>query len=232
MSPSRPPGPTDSPARAFLRVGLPNLAQKLYRYATSTLGLAAVDAERAEVVEAVDLVNTLVEKSLEGTLSWTLPEHATDEEIVAYACNKLYGMRSTLRRKAAFTLHDDDALAELADEAPRALDLLVGQSEIAEVTRAFEHDAEASVYLRETIAGKTRAEIMAALGCTADRADVVRQRIVRGMAALRATMNDHTEPEPRRSGVRGTYHEPQATEERQGAAREPLRGAGGARGRR
>src|SRR5690242_9236844 len=115
-------GPDDSTARAFVRVGFPRLLARLYRYATGTLRLAAIDADHAGDVEAVDLVHTLVEKGLSGTLTWTLPEHATDDEVVGYACSKLYGLRSTLRRKADLTRRDDDdALEERADEAPGAL---------------------------------------------------------------------------------------------------------------
>jgi hypothetical protein len=232
MSRSTHSGPHDSAARAFARVGFPSLLKKLYRYATGTLRLAAVDAESAGVVETVDLVNTLMEKSLSGTLIWTLPENATDEEIVASACNKLYGMRSTLRRKAALTPGDDDALDELADEAPDALELLVARGAIEDAARALEHDAEASAHLREMLEGKKRAEIVRKFGCSAEHADVVRKRIMRGIAALGAGMNDESEDGPPSSGPRGSYHEPQATEERQGAPPEPHRGAGGARRRR
>ena len=70
-----------------------------------------------------------------------LPESATDDEIVGYACRKLYGMRSTLRRKSAFTLRDDDdALDEHADGAADALEQLIEQRSIAEVVQAFEHE--------------------------------------------------------------------------------------------
>ena len=231
MSRSIRSGPDDRTARAFVRVGFPKLLAKLHRYATGTLRLAAMDADRAGVVEAVDLVNTLVAKGLDGTLIWTLAEHATDDEIVGYACRKLYGMRSTLRRKAALTLCDDGDTPDVqADEAPSALDLLVAQGAIAEVVRAFEHDAEASAHLERMLAGAKRADIVDDLGCTPEHADVVRKRILRGIAALCARMNDEREDEPPSSGPRGRTHEPQATEERQGAPPEPHRGAGRARG--
>ncbi len=128
MSRSTRSGRDDSTARAFVRVGFPKLVEKLYRYATGTLRLAAIDAERADMIEAVDLVNTLMEKSLSGAVTWDLPEHASDDEVVGYACRKLYGMRSTLRRRAALTVGDeDDAIDGLADEAPDALSLLAAQ---------------------------------------------------------------------------------------------------------
>ena len=232
MSRSTRSGPQHSTARAFVRVGWASFVEKLHRYATATLRLAAIDAERAGVVEAVDLVNTLVERGLSGTLSWDLPEHATEVEIIGYACTKLYGMRSTLRRKDAFTVGGDEAIEERADEAPDALELLAEQRGIAEVLRAFEHDPEALAHVREMLAGSKRAEIVEELGCTADRADAVRKRIIRGIEALCARMNDQSEDEPPSSGPRGSYHEPQATEERQGAAPEPHRGAGRAGRRR
>jgi len=231
MDRPKPSGSDDSAARAFARVGFPKFLAKLYRYATGTLRLAAIGAESADVVEAVDLVNALVEKGLDGRLDWALPEHATDDEVVGYGCTKLYGMRANLRRDAARFVCDD-ALDALADEAPDALARLQEQRGIAEVLRAFEHDAETSAHVREMLAGKTRTEIASALGCAPAHADVVRRRILRGMAALRTRMNEDSEDGPPSSGPRGIYHEPQATEERQGAAREPLRGAGGARGRR
>ena len=231
MSPSTRPAPADTPARAFVRVGFPTLLAKLYRYATGTLHLARIDADSADVVEAVDLVNALVETGLRGRLTWDLTEEATDEQIVAYACKKLYGMRSNLRKKAARMVGDDDArdaLDELPDEAPDALERFAEHRGIADVVRALAHDPEASAHLTRMLEGKDRAEIVYELGCTPERADVVRKRISRGIAR----MNDESEAGPPSSGPRGTYHEPQATEERQGAAREPLRGARGAWRRR
>ena len=229
MSRSIRSGSDDSMARAFVRVGWTKLLSKLHRYATGTLRTAAIDADRADVIEAVDLVNTLVMKGLDGTLDWSLPEHATDEQIIGYACTKLYGMRSTLRRKSAFMLRDDgDAIEEHADAGPSALELLAAQGEIAEVLRAFEHDAEASIHIKLMLEGKTRAEIVEELGCTRERANVVRKRITRGIAALCAG-NNESEDEPPSSGSRGIYHESQTTQERQGAHAEPRRGAVGAR---
>lgn len=223
-------GSDNSAARAFACVGFPTLLAKLYRYATGTLGLAAIDAESAGVVEATDLVNTLVERGLGGTLPWSLPDHATTEQIVAHACMKLYAMRSALRKTAAYA-RGDDALDERADEAPDAFARLSGERAIADVVRAFEHDAEASAHIAKMREGKTRKDIASELGCTAGRVDVVRNRIVRGMTALRESANDNGEDEPPSSGPRGSYHA-QATEERRRADAEPHRGAGGAGGRR
>jgi DNA-directed RNA polymerase specialized sigma24 family protein len=231
MSPPTRPGPSDRAARAIAHVGLPNLVARLYRYARVTLHLAASDADRADVFEASDLVNALVLKVLDGTLIWTLREDATDDQIVRYACKKLYGMRSTHRRKAAL-FDDGDAIDELACEAPDALELLVERRGIADAVRAFEHDAEASVYLAEMLAGRSHPEIADALGYTPKHAEAVHKRVTRGIATLRARMDTQSEDEPPSSGPRGTYHEPQATEERQGAPPEPHRGAGGARRRR
>jgi hypothetical protein len=229
MSPSTPSAPAETPAQAFVRVGFPKLLAKLYRYATGRLHLAGVDAERAGVFEAADLVNTLVVRGLSGDLKWPLGEDATEAQVAAYACKKLYGMRSTFGRKNGHTLGDDDALDALADESPDALELLVEQRGLADLLRAFEHDDEASAHLSEMLTGKTRAEIVDALGCTEERANAVRRRIVRGVTALSARMNDDSEAEPPSSGPRGRYHELQATEERPGAPPEPHRGAGGAR---
>jgi hypothetical protein len=188
-------GPDYRAARAFARVGLERLLAKLYLYATGTLHLAPIGAERAGVVEAADVVNTLVEQGLGGTLGWSLPEHATEEQIVGLACMKLRGMRWTLRRQAARTL-GDDALDERADPSPDALARLMVERGLADMARAFEHDAEASAYLREMLEGKNRGEIMAELGYTAEHADVVRKRILRGIAALHAGTNDDGEAEP------------------------------------
>jgi hypothetical protein len=230
MDRSTPSGPEHSAARAFARVGYSSLLLKLQRYATGTLHLAAMDAESAGVVEAADLVNTLVEKGLDGTLVWTLPEHASAEEIVGHACMKLFGMRSTLRRQAARTVRDD-GVDERADASPDALARLLARRAVADIERTFEHDAEASAHLREMLAGKGRAEIAREIGCTAQHVDVVRNRIIRGVAALYTTRNDDREAEPSRSRPRGRDHV-QTTEERPRAPAEPPRGAGGAGGRR
>jgi hypothetical protein len=212
-------------------VGVPNLLTKLYRYATVTLHLAAIGADRADVVEAIDLVNTLVTKGLDRRLLWTLDDDASDDAVVAYACKKLYGMRSTLRRKAA--LRDDlDAVEEQVDEGPDALELCIDRRGIAEALRAFEHDAEASAYLQEMLAGRTQPEIARELGYTPTHAETVHKRVTRGIAALRARMDTQSEDEPPSSGPRGTTHDLQATEERQAAPPEPHRGAGGAGRRR
>jgi hypothetical protein len=232
MDRRKPPGSSDGAARAFARVGWTRLLARLHRYATGTLRLAALEDGRADTVEAVDVVNTLVERGLSGSLAWTLPEHASDDEIVRYACSKLYGMRSTLRRQAAWNVGDDDALNALADEGPDAFALLLEQRGIAELRRAFGPDAEASAHLERMLEGSKRAEIAAELGCSVEHADLVRRRILRRIAALRADTNDQREDEPPSSGPRGTYHEPQATQERRGAAPEPHRGAGGAGRRR
>jgi hypothetical protein len=212
-------------------VGWTNVWTRLHRYATATLRLAAIGAERADVVEAGDLVNTLVEKGLDGSLSWTLPEHASNEEIIGYACAKLHGMRSNLRRDASRAVYDD-AIDERPDEGPDALALLSERRRIATVIEAFAHDVEASSVIRMMLGGMKRAEIMMELRISAEHADVVRKRIARGIAALDAGMDKDDGDEPPSSGPRGRHHDPQATEERQGAPPEPHRGAGGAGRRR
>jgi hypothetical protein len=186
MSRPMPFKPDHSAARAFARVGWAKLVAKLHGYATGSLRLAAVGAEHAGVFEASDLVNTLVEQSLDGTLGWTLPGHATEEEIVGLACMKLSGMRWTLRRRAAREL-GDDALDERVDPSPDALARLMAQRGLADLARVFQQDAEASAYVRGMLAGNKREEIMAELGLTAERADVVRKRILRGLAATCAS---------------------------------------------
>ncbi len=183
MGRSMPFKPDDSAARAFARVGWEKLVARLYPYAVGSLRLAAIGDGSAGVIEAADLVNTLVEKSLDGTLGWALPEHADEDEIVGLACMKLSGMRWTLRRQAARTFHDD-ALDERPDVSPDALARLMAQQGLADLARAFERDTEAAAYLKEMLEGKTRAEIAHELGWTADRAKVVRKRILRGVEAL------------------------------------------------
>jgi len=213
-------------------VGLPKLLQRLYRYATGTLHLARIDAERAGSIEAFDLIQALYEKGLSGELTWDLPDDATDDEIIGAACLKMYGMRSTLLRKTALTIGDDEALDEQADPAPDALALLIERGAIEDLMRALEHDAEASAHAARMFESWTRAEIEADLGCDRPRSDAVHKRIMRVAATLCATMRDESEDEPPSSGPRGTNHAPQAAEERQGEAPEPHRGAGRAHGRR
>jgi DNA-directed RNA polymerase specialized sigma24 family protein len=241
-------GSENSAARAFLRVGLQKLLARLHRYATVTLGLAAMDAGHAGEVEAADLVNTLMERCLRGTMAWALPADASDDHVIAYACSKLRGILSNHRRNARAHADascrregapdddgedDDGAQDEQADEAPDAFEQLAEQRGIADVVRLFEHDAEAAVHVEKMFQGKKRAEIAEELGCTAPHADTVRRRIFRRIAALSAeTMNPRSEDEPPSSGPRGRHHEPQATQERQGAPRKPHRRAGGAGRRR
>jgi hypothetical protein len=200
--PPTPSGAIPRAARALARVGWPKVWARLLRYATSVLRLAAMDAESAGVVEAGDLVGALFEKSLDGTLAWTLQERATDDEIVAYACTKLFGMRSTLRRKAARTVCDD-ALDERPDPGPDALARLMVKRGVVDLERVFERDGEASAYLREMLDGETRPEIVRTLGWPVARAKVVRWRIVRRTQALYAETNDDREDEPPSSGPRG-----------------------------
>jgi hypothetical protein len=199
--------------------------------------------------EAADLVGTVIDKGLRGKLVWDLPARATDDEIIAYACSKLRGIHSGLRRRAARAHneascpgrdgapHDDDdddvAWGEQVDEAPDPFAQLAEQRGIAYVVRVFDHDAEAAAHVRKMFEGKKRAEIAEELGCDPGHASTVRRRIFRVLAALSArTMNPTSEDEPPSSGPRGRHHEPQATQERQGAPREPHRSTGGAGRRR
>jgi hypothetical protein len=167
-------------------VGFSNLSAKLHRYATGTLHLAAVGAQRAGVFEASDLVNTLLLKGLAGELPWALPEDATEDDIVRHACKMLHSMCANCHRHAALAAGDDDAIDGLRDGAPDALAGLIARRQVAEVVEACAPDAEASVYLRMTLAGEKRADIIEALGCTEKHADVVRKRIGRVVAALHA----------------------------------------------
>jgi hypothetical protein len=231
MSDSTRPGPDDSAARAFAMVGWPKLQERLTRYATCALRLAPIEAESCGVVEAVDLVNTLVANGLAGELCWELSQDATDAEVVAYACKKMYGMRSNLRKHAAIALGGDDGIDDQADEGPDALEQLIEHGAIEGARRAVAHDAEASAYLDAMLMGHTREEIADAHGLTPEHAKVVRKRISRRLAALSARINHESEDEPPSSGSRGTDHA-QTTQERQGAAPEPHRGAGRAGRRR
>jgi hypothetical protein len=193
-----PPTPTGSDytaARTFARLGWRTVWAALYRYATGTLGFAAIGARRAGVVEAAEVVNTLALSALAGTLDWSLPEHATDEQIMGHACMKLYGMRSTLRRKAARAACDD-GLDERPDPGPDALTRLVVARGLLDLERILRQDPEASAYLGWMLEGKTREEIMAKVGCTAKRADVVRKRILRSIAAHVRRTSDAGADEP------------------------------------
>jgi hypothetical protein len=183
---------SDSAARAFARVGWPKVWARLYRYATGTLGLAAIDARRGRVFEAADLVNALCVRALLGRLDWSLPEDATDKQIIGSACTKLHGMRSTLRRKAARTVCDD-ALDERPDPGPGALARLMKARGSVDLEAAFAHDAEASVYVGEMLKGEARADIMDTLGWTPKRANAVYMRIMRRVAALAQRTNDDGE---------------------------------------
>jgi hypothetical protein len=203
MDRSREPASDHAAARAFARVGVPKLWARLLRYATERLHLAAIDAESAGVVEAGDAVNALIVAGLSGDLVWTLRADATDDQIVEHACRKLFGMRSNLRKVAARSA-GDDPLDELADGTPDAFAMLLQRQTVAEARRAFPHDAEASTHLRLMLDGKTRADIVDELGCTAEQANAVRKRIVRGLEALGAAMNDDGEDEPQSSGPRAT----------------------------
>jgi hypothetical protein len=225
------PESDDRAARAFERVGYDKLADKLYVYATYTMRLASIGARRAGEVEALDLVGTLCMKVLEGRIVWALPEDASEEEIVGYACRKMYGMLSTLRRRGART-SGGDAVDDLADDAPDAFSMLLTQRGIADLTRALDGDGEASAYLQGMLGGDKRAEIAAALGCTVEHADVVHKRIMRCAAALHERDEDTCEDEPPSSGPRGHDDELPTAQERHRAPPEPPRRALRAAGRR
>ena len=204
MAPDRdPPTPSEpnyGAARAFARVGWPKVWARLYLYATGTLRLAAIDAESAGVVEAADLVVTLLVTSLDGALGWTLPEEATQEQILGLACAKLHGMCWTLQRRAARTVYYDDARDDRADPGPDTLTRLTEARGLLDLERILAHDAAGASYLRRMLEGKKREEIMAEVGCTAEHADVVRKRIVRGIAAHVRRMNDDGDDAPPSSG--------------------------------
>jgi hypothetical protein len=206
--------------------------RKLHHHATTKLGLAPRDAKVAGRYEAVDVVNAMFEAGLSGRLVFDLPEDATEERVVRYLCGKLRTMRSTYHHPYARTLHDE-ALHELLDETPDAVERLSGFRLAAAFRRAFEHDAEASAFLEvlaEPPEDDTRAGIAKALGWTVQRVKAVRNRIARTLAAREPTMNDNGEDEPQSSIPRGDDHA-QTPEERRGAPHEPHRRAGGARRR-
>jgi DNA-directed RNA polymerase specialized sigma24 family protein len=224
MNRSISPEPDDRAARACARVGYKTMVAKLYAYATCVLHLAAIDAASAGRVEALDLVHTLVVNILFGKVVWALPEHATEEEIVRYACTKLYGMLSNLRKHDART-SGGDALDHWADDAPDALANLIARGSIADLLRALGDDPEAAAHLRGALEGQTRAQIAAQLGCSVEHATALRKRIMRGVAALKASMNDNSEDGPPSSGPRGHDDELPTAEERHRAPPEPPRGA-------
>jgi hypothetical protein len=229
--PPTPSGSDDRAARAFARVGWTKLLAELYRYARDTLRLAAIDAERKGLVEAMEVVNILAEASLGGTLPWDQPEDATGEQIIGLACKKLDGVCWTLYRRAARTCYDD-ALEERPDLGKDALARLIEERGLSDLESALRHDADATVYLEEMLAGRKRAQIASRLGWDAQRAKVVRNRIVRRVRALYAATNDdNSEDEPPSSGPRGSCHV-QTTEERPRTHPEPHRGALGAGRRR
>jgi hypothetical protein len=207
--------------------------QALHVYATTTLHLAPIDAAVADSrVEATELVDTLFDKGLQGKLPFDLPEDATEEQVVRYLSNRLRWMCTDTFRQDARTV-GDEALDELPDPTPDALERLSGLRMVDGCKRALQHDAEASAYL-EQFGDKPRAGIAAALGWTVQRVKVVRNRIARTLAALTARdadMDDDGEDEPPSSGPRGDYDVPTA-EERRRAPPEPHRWAGGARRRR
>jgi hypothetical protein len=185
----------DSPRRAFARVGWEDFSRRTGSYAVGTLHLAPLDADQAGVVEAADLVNTLVELALAGNLIWNLPEDATGDCIIRYACEKLRGLCANWNRHAAFSVADD-TLDERAHEGPDALSLLVEQQGLRDLLQAFARDSEAQAHVAMMLEGKVRTEIAEELGCTASRADAVRKRIFRGTAAISRAMNDEGEDEP------------------------------------
>jgi hypothetical protein len=205
-------------------VGWAKLWTRLHRYAVCTLRLAALDAKRAGIVEAGDLVGWVLTAGFGGELTWTLPEEATEDQIVSCACTALHGMYSNLRKRDGRSC-GDDALAQLAHGAPDAVAMLLERSVIEDAKRALAPDAEASACLALMLEGERRPEIMAKLGLDEKHADVVKRRILRTLKALGAATNDNREDEPPSSGPRGGYHDLQATEERQRAAPEPHRGA-------
>jgi hypothetical protein len=225
MGRSKPSETGEAAKRAFERVGGEKLLAALRSYAVRKLGFAPAGAATAGVDEELDLVGALVVKGYACELEWDLPDGATDEEVIAKACSKMRGMRSTLRRKAARHQGDADALDEVADGAPGADELLHMRRVVEDVPRVFAHDPEASAHFALMLGGAKRCEIMDELRCTERRAETVRERIRRGLAAYGDGMNDEREDEPPSSGPRGRCHEPQATEERQGAPPEPRRGA-------
>jgi len=221
--------PNPAAARAFARIGYKILVAKLYRYATHKLGLPAIDAQIVGLVEAIELVNMVILKILDGTLAWGLPEHATDAQVFHDVHGKMRGVLSALRRRGARAVYDD-ALDELADEGADAFARLSEERGLADLEQALEHDAEASAYLQKMRQSKERAQIADELGMTVEHAHVVHKRIIRAAEALYAAMNDD-EDEPPSSGPRGSYHV-ETTEERRGAPHEPRRVAGRAGRRR
>jgi hypothetical protein len=218
--------PTSDPsvvARAAVRLSEPTLLAKLYRYATVTLHLAAIDAETAGVNEALDLVHTLLERGFAGELPWRLTDAATDDQLVPHACRCLFKMHANLQRRAARSA-GDDALDGMADEAPGAFALLLQREQTWQAKQALARDADVSAQLEGMLEGMSHAQIAAEHGWIKNHAEAVRKRAAYALKALGAKTNHESEDEPPSSGPRGNTHDLQTPEERRGAPDEPHRG--------
>jgi hypothetical protein len=172
-------------------VGAKRLERELCEHATGPLHMPRAGARRQGVIEAKELVSILFLMAWAGTLVWTPPEDAPDHDVIRYACSKLRGILSTLRRWAARTVCDD-TLAEHADLSPDVLAMLIVCRAFEDLDQALEDDADASAYLPLMREGHERRKIVALLGWTAEHAKVVHERIMRRAAALyRANDNEN-----------------------------------------
>jgi hypothetical protein len=225
--------PDGKAAQAMEYVGWEVSLQRLTRYACS-LGYTGPDAPTGGVVEAMDLVQTLCERALAGELVWKLPPDATKKRILGHMCRRLRGMRSHQRQ------HDEVApsageeeLAELIDDTSDPEEAAVWTSHLENAQSALEGDDETLQLLDAFTKGYAEPQEAADhLAWSVPQVRRVRARMMRRFRDESLETTTDREDEPPSSGPRGGQDESQATQERQGALREPDRSAQHPRRRR
>lgn len=226
--------PDGKAAQAMEDVGWESSLMVLTRYACS-LGYTGPDAPTGGVVEAMDLVQSLYVRVLAGELAWKLPPDATKKRILGHMCRRLRGMRSDQYR------HDEIApsagveeLADLVDDdVSDPEEAAVWTSHLENAQSALEEDDEALQLFDACTKGYVEPQEAADyLAWTVLQVRRVRARMMRLFRNEGLATTTDREDEPPSSGPRGGQDESQATEERQGALREPARGAQHPRRRR
>jgi hypothetical protein len=230
MGSSKVRDPDGNAAQAFARIGAKRLVHRLIRYAMA-LGYGGPDALRCDAVEATDMAQALYTKGLARELVWNLRTDATEEEIFRYSCKKVKGMHSSRLARADVALSDGaDGLDDLFDEDEDPEEAAFWTRQMAARRTALDGDTKAQQLLAAYGEGKlVREDAAKHLHWTPLEVTVVRQRMTRSLRRAGFKTTAESEDGPPSSGPQGRDDEPQATEERQGALREPARSAEHAR---
>src|SRR6185437_6227456 len=191
--------------------------------------------ERPGVLEAQELVNTAVQRCLEGRRDWEPANGASEDALLEYLGRVMGSIAINCKTSAAVTrrVAGDEVLYAQPERLPTSQRISV-HSTLEWIATTFEDDPEAWTVLEQYAEGNTEPrEIAEATQWSVAKVRAVRVRMSRRLRA--GDMDETADGEGDREGASPSRRDDdgsQASDERRGAPRERDRGALGSAGRR